>query len=102
MSWIQPAHSGDSGSVTKYRISRRESGCGEAFTNLGEVEDQLSYSDASLSGLDEGIYLYVVQAINGSDEVGPPSLPVEIHTDGTMPTLAWAGNDAICDSYPDP
>ena len=84
-------------------LYRRKSGCGEAYmatdaplgrprtypVNQGRFEH-------SFNGLEDGIHLYAVSFTNNEREEGPLSLPVAIHTDGTVMPLAWAGNSATC------
>ena len=91
--WTAPAETGG-GIIAAYSVRRRPAGCGQSFETIdGSVPTQ--YEDTGFGSLPTGIYLYSVRTLNTHNEFGPWSLDGELHTDGTVPVLAWDG-DAFC------
>ena len=87
VSWTAPTETGGS-DILAYLVRRRFADCDEPFETIA-APGAASYVDGGFGSLRAGIHLYSVRAINTDNEEGPWSLDGELHTDGTVPVLAW-------------
>ena len=86
--WTAPTETGGS-AIASYDVRRRPAGCDQTFAVIPDDVTGTQYDDADFDGLDAGIYLYSVRAVNTDGEAGAWSLDGELHTDGSVPVLAW-------------